>query len=148
VVLALKEAYPDEPLEFLVAEKNIGNSTYDGIEVGAERVTQEIEDYIKKLKDEGKKVDKLSITGYSLGGLVGRYVVGLLYTRGVFDEVKPYVSYPALLHYRLLMYAELHNLCDAASWSKSTTCWLGERHLEQYWWQDSIHHWITALHSR
>lgn len=97
VVLALKEAYPDEPLEFLVAEKNIGNSTYDGIEVGAERVTQEIEDYIKKLKDEGKKVDKLSITGYSLGGLVGRYVVGLLYSRGVFDEVKPYVSQPAIL---------------------------------------------------
>jgi len=97
VVLALKEAYPDEPLEFLVAEKNIGNSTYDGIEVGAERVTQEIEDYIKKLKDEGKKVDKLSITGYSLGGLVGRYVVGLLYSRGVFDEVKPYVSHPMSL---------------------------------------------------
>jgi len=80
-------------LEILVAEKNIGNSTYDGIELGAERVTKEIEDHIAKLKEDGKRVEKLSITGYSLGGVVARYVIGLLYTRGVFDTVQPMVSF-------------------------------------------------------
>jgi esterase/lipase len=90
---ALKNAYPDELLEILVAEKNIGNSTYDGIELGAERVTKEIEDHIAKLKEDGKRVEKLSISGYSLGGVVARYVIGLLYTRGIFDTVQPMVSH-------------------------------------------------------
>jgi hypothetical protein len=90
---ALRDAFPDEMIEILVAEKNIGNSTYDGIELGGERVTKEIEDHIAKLKEEGKIVEKLSITGYSLGGLVARYVVGLLYSRGVFDTIKPMVRH-------------------------------------------------------
>jgi len=109
---ALRNAYPDELLEILVAEKNIGNSTYDGIELGAERVTKEIEDHIAKLKEDGKKVEKLSITGYSLGGVVARYVIGLLYTRGVFDTIQPMVS-----HY--------WDRCDSASkylrWQNFTT---------------------------
>jgi hypothetical protein len=34
-------------------------------------------------------VDRFSITGYSLGGLVARYVVGILHYRRFFDTVKP-----------------------------------------------------------
>lgn len=33
-------------------------------------------DEVKKLKEGGKMVTKFSITGYSLGGLLSRYVIG------------------------------------------------------------------------
>lgn len=69
-----------------MAKTNSGTFTYDGIETGAERVTQEIE---ACLKDLGTTIQKLSIIGYSLGGLVARYAIGLLYSRGWFDKIQP-----------------------------------------------------------
>ena len=72
-----------------MAKTNRDNYTYDGIDLGAERVTQEIEDYIQDLEEGGKTVKKISIVGYSLGGLVARYAIGLLHFRGYFDRIKP-----------------------------------------------------------
>lgn len=89
---ALRQAYSDDSLQLLVAERNAGNSTYDGIELGGERVTREVEDEITKLEKGGKKVTKLSMIGYSLGGLVARYAIGLLYSAGLFDKIQPMVS--------------------------------------------------------
>jgi hypothetical protein len=68
---------------------NRDNYTYDGIDCGAERITSEIEAKIKSLREEGAKLDKISVAGYSLGGLVARYVVGLLYKNGVFETLRP-----------------------------------------------------------
>ena len=76
-------------MHILVAKRNSGNFTYDGIETGAERVTQEIEDHIADLEKDGSKIKKLSMFGYSLGGLVARYSIGLLYSNGWFDRIKP-----------------------------------------------------------
>ena len=73
----------------LVAKTNSNNLTYDGIDLGAERVLEEIENYIQHLLEQGKHVRKLSIVGYSLGGLIARYVVGLLYARGFFIKIRP-----------------------------------------------------------
>jgi hypothetical protein len=42
---------------------------------------------LKKNTDE--TVTKLSVTGYSLGGLVARYVLGVLYQRKFFDTIQP-----------------------------------------------------------
>ncbi|TKA70379.1 hypothetical protein B0A49_06939 [Cryomyces minteri] len=86
---ALRERYPQDVLHVLVAKRNSGSFTYDGIETGAERVTQEIEDTIEELARNGQTIKKLSIVGYSLGGLVARYVVGLLYSKGWFDKLEP-----------------------------------------------------------
>lgn len=86
---SLRDRYPDDELVILVCERNASSFTYDGIEVGAERVTKEIEDTIKDLKDDGIKVDRFSIVGYSLGGLIARYTVGLLDSKGYFDYIKP-----------------------------------------------------------
>jgi len=36
-------------------------------------------------------VDRFSIIGYSMGGLIARYVVGKLYERGYFDKMQPLV---------------------------------------------------------
>ena len=86
---SLRDKYSEDQLHILVAKTNRDNYTYDGIDLGAERVTQEIETYIQDLEKNGKFVRKISIVGYSLGGLVARYVVGLLYSRGYFNSVKP-----------------------------------------------------------
>jgi len=37
-------------------------------------------------------VEKFSIVGYSLGGLVARYSLGLLYSKGLFDKVQAIVG--------------------------------------------------------
>lgn len=66
-----------------MAKRNTGSFTYDGIERGGERVCAEIEETMR----EGN-FTKLSIVGYSLGGLVARYAVGLLQAKGILDQVE------------------------------------------------------------
>ncbi|OCH96230.1 DUF676-domain-containing protein [Obba rivulosa] len=86
----LSEAGPNgERLHAILAETNRADSTYDGIDWGGERVTEEIYEEVKRLEGEGKKVTRFSITGYSLGGLISRYVVGILHQRKFFENVTP-----------------------------------------------------------
>jgi hypothetical protein len=86
---SLRERYSDDRLYILVAKRNAGNLTYDGIEVGGERVAHEIEETVDALADKGCHIRKLSVVGYSFGGLVARYSMGLLYARGWFDRLEP-----------------------------------------------------------
>lgn len=86
---SLREKYSDDELVVLVCKRNASSFTYDGIEVGAERVTREIEETIEELKRDGIKIDRFSIVGYSLGGLIARFCVGLLDSKGYFDYIKP-----------------------------------------------------------
>lgn len=76
-------------MHILVAKSNANSFTYDGVELGGERITQEIEEKIKDLEQSGTTIRKLSIAGYSLGGLVARYSIGLLYSNGIFDKIQP-----------------------------------------------------------
>ncbi|KAE8355172.1 putative serine esterase-domain-containing protein [Aspergillus coremiiformis] len=86
---SLRERYSDDHLRVLVLERNAGTLTYDGIEVGGERAAYEIEETLNSLADEGCRIQKLSIVGYSFGGLVARYAIGLLYARGWLDKLEP-----------------------------------------------------------
>lgn len=86
---SLRDKYPEDKLHILVAKTNSNTFTYDGIDLGAERVTQEIETYVAGLEKKGGEIKKLSIVGYSLGGLVARYIIGLLYSKGWFERMKP-----------------------------------------------------------
>ncbi|KAK3378069.1 putative serine esterase-domain-containing protein [Podospora didyma] len=88
IAKALREKYPRDKLHLLVAKRNSGSFTYDGIELGGERVCLEIEEEIQMIESRGGKIKKLSMVGYSLGGLVARYAIGLLYARGVLDKVE------------------------------------------------------------
>jgi hypothetical protein len=47
---------------------------------------------MKKIKEMNIKITKFSIIGYSLGGLVSRYAIGLLYSQEFFKDVEPIVS--------------------------------------------------------
>ena len=86
---ALREQYSEDSLHILVAKNNSGSFTYDGIEVGGERVTKEIEDTLETLAGQGQVIKRLSVVGYSLGGLIARYAIGLLYSSGLFERIQP-----------------------------------------------------------
>ncbi|KAL8917883.1 MAG: hypothetical protein Q9208_007706 [Pyrenodesmia sp. 3 TL-2023] len=86
---ALREKHPEDKLNILVAKSNSGSYTYDGIETGGERVTQEIETLLQELEHDGAPIKRLSIIGYSLGGLIARYAIGLLQSKGWFDKIQP-----------------------------------------------------------
>ncbi|KAL8893720.1 MAG: hypothetical protein Q9192_004989 [Flavoplaca navasiana] len=86
---SLREKHPEDKLNILVAKSNSGSYTYDGIETGGERVTQEVEELLNELIQGGTPIVKLSIVGYSLGGLIARYAIGLLYSKGWFETIKP-----------------------------------------------------------
>ncbi|KAM0382268.1 hypothetical protein ACHAPY_004255 [Fusarium culmorum] len=88
VAKSLRDNYSEDELYILLAKQNSGNHTYDGIETGGERVCAEIEQELKDIEKKGGKITKLSIAGYSLGGLVSRYAVGLLYAKGVLDDLE------------------------------------------------------------
>ncbi|KAI5295002.1 hypothetical protein KEM52_002641 [Ascosphaera acerosa] len=83
---ALRARYGEEQLHILNVKNNTGNLTYDGIELGGERVAHEIEEHVAHLEAQGCRIRQLSIVGYSLGGLISRYAIGLLYARGYFQE--------------------------------------------------------------
>ena len=88
VAKALRAQYPPDKVYILVAKRNSGSFTYDGIECGGERVCLEIEEELEMIHSKGGHIKKLSIVGYSLGGLVARYAIGLLSTRGVLDNLE------------------------------------------------------------
>lgn len=102
---SLRAKHPEENLHILVAKRNSGSFTYDGIELGGERVCQEIEEEIKKLAKAGQEIKRFSLVGYSLGGLVARYAVGLLDSKGFFEKIKPVVPmFPCL--YQFMDYSD------------------------------------------
>jgi hypothetical protein len=88
---SLRAKFPEEKLHILVAKCNSGSFTYDGIELGGERVCQEIEEEVEKLARAGQQIKRLSLVGYSLGGLVARFCVGLLDSKGFFGKITPAV---------------------------------------------------------
>ena len=85
----LQAQHLEEKLHILVSKSNADSFTYDGIEVGGERITNEVEQTVKELEQDGAKIKKISIVGYSLGGLVSRYAIGLMYKNGLFDNIQP-----------------------------------------------------------
>lgn len=88
VAKALRAKHPADKLYILCAKRNSGSFTYDGIELGGERVCLEIEEELRVIELRGGKIKKLSVVGYSLGGLVARYAIGLLYAKGVLDDLE------------------------------------------------------------
>lgn len=63
---------------------NTGYLTYDGVDICGQRVANEVSKVISEICPS-----QLSMVGYSMGGLISRYAVGVLYSRGTFEKVKP-----------------------------------------------------------
>lgn len=92
IAKSLRAKHSHDNLHLLLTKRNKGNFTYDGIERCGERVCAEIEDELRTIESKGGKIKKLSVVGYSLGGLVSRYAVGLLFAKGILDTVECMVS--------------------------------------------------------
>lgn len=89
----------DVRLVVLNSGVNEGDRTYDGVDWCGERLVREVYEEVERIEndqeaqqgeggDEGKpvRVSKISFVGYSLGGLVVRYAVGVLYADGFFSD--------------------------------------------------------------
>lgn len=63
------------------------------MDTGGERVASEVEQRLEELAKDGHDIKKISVIGYSLGGLVARFAIGLLYSRGVFEKIQPVVCH-------------------------------------------------------
>ncbi|ORY27798.1 putative serine esterase-domain-containing protein [Naematelia encephala] len=114
-----------ERLVIMVAGGMTSQLTYDGIDVCASRVAFEIDERIARLMDAGKRVTRFSVTGYSLGGLVARYLIGLLQARDpcFFDLYTPYsFSTIATPHLGITRYN---------TFLSTVLCWLGARLLSR-----------------
>jgi hypothetical protein len=89
VCFAFAQRPPESHPDPIIGEE----STYDGFDWGGERVAEEVRlstsfsplyishhtqvlDAIRKIEDSGRKVTHFSVTGYSLGGLIARYMIG------------------------------------------------------------------------
>jgi len=95
IAKSLRNQYPPDQLYILGAERNSGSFTYDGIELGGERLCLEIEEELEAIEKKGGKIKQFSVVGYSLGGLVARYAIGLLHAKGVLDELECMVCFPS-----------------------------------------------------
>lgn len=65
----------------------------------------EVFEEVARLAEDGKTITRFSITGYSFGGLVARYLLGVLHQRKFFEAVTP-VNFTtvATLHIGLVRY--------------------------------------------
>ncbi|KAM7278162.1 hypothetical protein ACFE04_005296 [Oxalis oulophora] len=65
------------------SERNSAMSTFDGVDVMGRRLAEEVIDCIRR----HPTVQKISFIGHSLGGLVARYAIALLFRKDVSGEV-------------------------------------------------------------
>nr|CAG8550245.1 9240_t:CDS:2 [Entrophospora candida] len=76
--------------ENLNSECNESGYTYDGIDVCGDRLVEEIKKEEKIIQENNNfKITKFSIIGYSLGGFIARYAIGILYFQGFFNNIEP-----------------------------------------------------------
>lgn len=75
----------DEQIVVYKTGSHSGFLTYDGIDVNGKRISDEIVAETTRIGT----VTKFSIVGYSLGGLISRYALGVLYYQKYFDDIEP-----------------------------------------------------------
>lgn len=69
----------------LNSEVNSGDHTYDGVDWCGERLVKDVYREVGRIESEEEaEVGKVSLVGYSLGGLVVRYAAGVMYADGFF----------------------------------------------------------------
>ncbi|CUM66417.1 uncharacterized protein PRCAT00004081001 [Priceomyces carsonii] len=84
-----KNREEDELIVVYKTGSHAGYMTYDGIDVNGKRISDEIWDVTNELNQDGNVVSKFSIVGYSLGGLISRYAIGVLFSQSYFRTIEP-----------------------------------------------------------
>ncbi|KAI8349685.1 putative serine esterase-domain-containing protein [Blakeslea trispora] len=68
---------------------NEAKYTYDGVDICGKRLAKDIEYTVAQLEKKDIRVKKISMIGYSLGGLIVRFAIGVLGQKGFFDTIEP-----------------------------------------------------------
>ncbi|GFR42453.1 hypothetical protein Agub_g3360 [Astrephomene gubernaculifera] len=84
----LRERLGDD-YDIINSDVNCGNLTYDGVDVCGDRLHELIVARLEALAAKSKPAHAISMIGYSMGGLVTRYVAGKLYAEGRFATITP-----------------------------------------------------------
>ncbi|KAL7321091.1 hypothetical protein PS15m_000905 [Mucor circinelloides] len=84
----LIDKYQDK-IHVLNSSVNEAKYSYDGVDICGERLAEDIESTVVRLGKNGKQVKKISLIGYSLGGLIVRYAIGHLGQKGFFNTIEP-----------------------------------------------------------
>lgn len=90
-----KSINPKENAIFFLPTQNAKFKTFDGIEIIGYRALLEICQYIHnfnvKNNPKGRYIRKISVVGYSLGGLIARFIIGKLFTecKEYFKDIEP-----------------------------------------------------------
>ncbi|KAG0683031.1 hypothetical protein C6P40_000656 [Pichia californica] len=85
----LLKHYPNECFFIFKTISNEKFKTYDGIDICGTRVADEILIKTNHLNNNGYKIIKFSIIGYSLGGLIARFAIGILNFKNYFNFIIP-----------------------------------------------------------
>ncbi|KAK6465279.1 putative serine esterase-domain-containing protein [Scheffersomyces coipomensis] len=87
----VKPTSPNEEIIVYKTGSHTGYLTYDGIDINGKRISDEIIAQTELLSSNSRldKVTKFSIVGYSLGGLISRYAIGVLFSQNYFQDIEP-----------------------------------------------------------
>jgi len=137
-------------VHILITKSNSGNFTYDGIELGGERASQEILGEIERLHSRGHQIKRLSFVGYSLGGLVARYAIGLFESMEIFKDIQLMVRrfVPIHLCHSLNGVTELYNIRHSTSRSTGASTWMAQLVVECIGSQDIADIRPATVHDR
>lgn len=120
VVMLFQTHLSTKSLYIHSAESNASSifKTYDGIDQGGNRLADEIQEIAKQMAN----LEKFSFIGHSMGGLYGRYCMGVLFSRGFFDRVQACVrsGWRRLLFDVMNWFIEFYRTCSSSFWSKKT----------------------------
>ncbi|RLN97070.1 hypothetical protein BBJ28_00013630 [Nothophytophthora sp. Chile5] len=85
----LQSQFREDDVYIHSGECNAGSffQTYDGVDLGGERLADEVQELAKQMPN----LRKFSMIGHSLGGLYNRYCLGVLFARGFFANIEPMV---------------------------------------------------------
>lgn len=87
----------DNDIIFFAPRQNALFKTFDGIEIIGYRTLIELCNFIKDFRDQNQrtqnKITRISIVGYSLGGLVARFIIGKCFTdcQEIFQDIEPFI---------------------------------------------------------
>jgi hypothetical protein len=96
LIKSLATKYPDKVFKTYKTISNEKFKTYDGIDLCGSRVAAEIiHETALLLQNSNFRVTEISIVGYSLGGLITRFAIGVLAAKKYFESVTPinYVTF-------------------------------------------------------
>ena len=89
LINTLQLKHPNKTFRSYKTKSNEKFKTYDGIDLCGARVAEEIfQETARLLQKQNLQVTQLSYIGYSLGGLIARFAIGVLDYKGFFDSVE------------------------------------------------------------